>query len=176
MSQVKIVGTTHFCTSPTNTKMPWQYLQSLIVFHLTGLILFAGTSLASQSALRQFWKQYNIDRTKAVAVLQARAKFPLLMGLGFGLIILSGVGMMAITHGAFGEQLWFRIKFGLVILILINGIIERKQQVKLAKTVINTEPGFLGRMKLIKGNLQILQYTQLLLLFLIILLSVFKFN
>ena len=156
--------------------MPWQYLQSLLVFHLTGLILFAGTSLADQSALRQFWKQYDLDKTKAVAVLQARAKFPFLMGIGFGLIILSGVGMMAITHGAFGEQLWFRIKFGLVILILITGIIERKQQDKLAKTVTNTEPGFSDDMKLIKRNLQILQYAQLLLLFLIILLSVFKFN
>src|SRR5574337_1064676 len=145
--------------------MPWQYLQSLIVFHLTGLILFAGTSLAGQSALRQFWKQYDFDRTKAVAVLQARAKFPLLMGVGFGLIILSGVGMMAITHGAFGEQLWFRIKFGLVILILITGIIERKQQGKLAKKAMNTEPGFSDEMKLIKRNLQILQYSQLLLLF-----------
>lgn len=156
--------------------MSWQYLQGLVVFHLTGLILFAGTSLAGQSALRQFWKQYDLDKTKAAIVLQARAKFPVLMGVGFGLIILSGVGMMAITHGSFGEQLWFRIKFGLVLIVLITGIIERKQTSKLAKTVANTEKGFSEKAKLIKRNLRLLQYTQLLLLFLIVLLSVFKFN
>jgi hypothetical protein len=53
--------------------------------------------------------------------LQVSAKFSRLIGIGAALLILTGFGMMILTKGVFGQQGWFRIKFGLVILLIGSG-------------------------------------------------------
>ncbi len=148
-------------------------LQGFVVLHLIGLLLFAGTSVADFAGYRQFWKQYSLDKTKAAGVLQAVAGFPVLMRVGIGLIILSGIGMMYLTHGAFGEQVWFRIKFGLVLLIIGNTFLfGQRQKMQLKKSIAGPE----AAMQKIKGNIRLFHIVQLCFLFIIILLSVFKFN
>ena len=102
--------------------------QGFLLLHLIGVILFAGMTTADYVAFRQFWKQYGNDRTKAATLLQAMAGFPVLMRIGIIVIILSGVGMMALTHGVFGEQTWFRIKFGLVLLLILNYLLTTSHQ------------------------------------------------
>ncbi|MEO7488192.1 MAG: hypothetical protein ABIU77_13870 [Ferruginibacter sp.] len=94
-----------------------------LMLHLTGFVLLAGTTIIDFVTLQQFWKQYEQDPPKANAVLQALSKFPLLLRMGIAAIVVSGVGMMALTHGLFGEQLWFRIKFGIVILVILNALL-----------------------------------------------------
>lgn len=126
--------------------------------------------------LGQFWKQYNQERLRVTALLQAMAKFPVLMGIGFGVIILSGISMMAMTRGVFGEQLWFRIKFGLIIAIIMLRLVGRKQVIKLQKTLEYNNDDSIVKMQNLKSRLSMFHYTQLALLFTIILLSVFKFN
>ncbi|MCF6402886.1 hypothetical protein L3C95_09940 [Chitinophaga filiformis] len=150
--------------------------QSFLLLHLVGLVLFAGTTTADFVSFRQFWKQYALDAIAARPMLQSMIKFPLLMGLGMAAIILSGVGMMAMTHGVFGEQLWFRIKFAIVVLIILNNIIiGRRLVISLRKrmTEVTSEA---GETLQIKHKLRLFHYAQLLMFFVIILLSVFKFN
>jgi uncharacterized membrane protein len=151
--------------------------QGFLLFHLIGVILFAGTTMTDYVTLRQFWKQYGQDRTKAVAILQAMAGFPVLMRIGIIAIILSGVGMMGLTHGVFGEQTWFRIKFGLVLLLILNYLLTgRRQALKLKEDVQENAAGMTAQLAKRRRNLSLFQYAQLLLFFVIILLSVFRFN
>lgn len=153
------------------------FFQSLIVLHLTGFLLFAGTTIADFIAFKQFWKQYNLTNTGATTVLGAMAGFPQLMRVGMGLIILSGIGIMAMTHAIFGEQVWFRVKFGIVIVVIINAfVIGQRLRSRLKKALAEEaapQPGIISR---IKTNLNRFHTVQLLLIFVIIVLSIFKFN
>lgn len=147
--------------------------QSLVVLHLIGFLLFAGSTIADFIGIRQFWKQYALDATKAPAVLQALSFFPVIIRIGIGVIILSGVGIMYMTNGVFGEQLWFRIKFGLVLLIIANALLVGLRQQKKIKQALATDTAIPEK---VKNNLNRFYLTQVACIFIIILLSVFKFN
>ena len=149
----------------------------MLTMHLIGFVMVAGTTIADFVAFRQFWNQYELDAAKGRSVFQALSKFPTLFRIGIILIILSGVGMMAITRGVFGEQLWFRIKFALVIIVILNGLITGRRQSRKLRGILNADlsDNFVKVAK-IKGNLKMFHYAQLTLLFIILFLSVFKFN
>lgn len=149
-----------------------------LVLHIIAIVMVAGTTLMDYMMFKQFWKQLAADKQKGMIVLAAMAKSPMLFGIGFLLIIISGVYMMAATHGAFGEQTWFRIKFGLIVLIILNGlIIGRRQGLKL-KAILSgdkADKNEAGLVK-IKRNMGLFHVSQLVMLVIIFVLSVFKFN
>ena len=152
-------------------------LQSFLTMHLMGFVMVAGTTVVDFVAFRQFWRQYELDPAKGRAVFQALSKFPILLRIGIVLIILSGVGMMAITHGVFGEQTWFRIKFALVIIVILNGLITGRRQVLKLNGILDTAGDSIsGKIERARRNLRLFHYSQLTLLFIILFLSVFKFN
>ena len=153
--------------------------QIALVTHITGLTIMAGSTLVAYVLSIQFWTQYARDKSKAMAIHEAGSKFPLLFGIGIILLILSGVIMMAITHGAFGEQLWFRIKFGLIVTIILNGLaVGRRQGLKLTKALSEETTGAGNTEKLlkIKSNLRWFHMSQMIFFLTIFTLSVFKFN
>lgn len=151
--------------------------QCCLLLHITGFILFIGTTVTDFVALKNFWQRHESDQPGAHAVWQAVSKFPKLMGVGIVLIIITAVGMMAITHGAYGEQIWMRIKFPLVVIAIINGLlIRRRQGSKLSKLFEDTAINQTASFKHIRNNLNAFHYIQFILFSGILLLSVFKFN
>jgi len=150
-----------------------------LVIHITGLTMMAGTTLADYIMTKQFWKQFAIDKQQALAINNATSKLMLLFGIGTILLILSGISMMALTNGAWGEQLWFRIKFGMVIIIIINGIaVGRRQGIQLKKLLAAEVAGEQTGAKLlkVKTNINRFHFIQMALFILVFVLSVFKFN
>lgn len=147
--------------------------QSLVVTHLIGFLLFAGGTLAEFIGIRQFWKQYAQDTIKAPAVLQAMSPFAVSLRIGIGIIILSGLSLMVMTHGVYGEQIWFRIKFGLVLLLIANALLVGRRQLIQIQKGATTDTAIPGKVKV---NMNRFHLTQLAFIFIIILLSVFKFN
>ncbi|QHV93947.1 hypothetical protein [Spirosoma endbachense] len=146
-----------------------------LVLHLTGFVLFAGTTIVDFVAYRQFWKLFGKDKSQAIVISQVLAKFPVLMGIGIILLILSGVGMMAMTNGVFGEQLWFRLKFGLVIILIANGLlVGRREGVMLRRILAESNIELTEAIKKRKRNLTLFYPIQFTLFFTILLLSVFK--
>jgi len=147
--------------------------------HITGITMMAGTTLMDYVIFKQIWNQYWADKTKALAISEALVKLQIVFGSGFLLLLISGVTMMYLTHGVFGEQLWFRIKFGLILLIMINGIgFGRRLGVRLRKTLPEEISGINVSDKILKirDNLNIFHITQLAIFLAIFVLSVFKFN
>ena len=150
---------------------------AFLLFHITGIILFIGTTVVDYLAVTQFWRHYEQDPPKGQAIWQVMSKFPVLIGVGMLLIIITAVGMMAFTHGVFGEQVWLRVKVPIVLLTILNGLlIRRGQGSKLSKILQQTGAGISQQIKKIKRNLSIFHAVQLVMFFAILLLSVFKFN
>jgi hypothetical protein len=147
--------------------------------HITGITMMAGTTLMDYVIFKQIWRQYWADKTKALAISEALVKLQIVFGTGFLLLITSGVTMMYLTHGVFGEQLWFRIKFILILLIVINGIgFGRRLGVRLRKLLPEEISGIDVSDKTLKirDKLNIFHVTQLAIFLTIFVLSVFKFN
>jgi uncharacterized membrane protein SirB2 len=152
---------------------------AVLVAHIIGLTMLAGTTLVDYVTTRYFWKQYSMDKQNAITIQQAISKFQFLPAIGLLLLIISGVGMMALTRGVFGEQIWFRIKFGLVVIIIINALaIGRRQSLKLRKLLSAENRSEKVDMQLfkIKTNLQWFHIIQITLFIIVFILSAFKFN
>ena len=146
--------------------------------HIIGLTTMAGVTLVDYVILKEFWKQY-ANKSKAITINEARSKFPILFVVGISLLILSGVTMMGITRGAFGAQIWFKIKFALVILIIINAFaLRRRQGSKLAKLLLDETSGENYKVEVlkVKNAFNWFHLSQITFFAIIFTLSVFKFN
>lgn len=137
----------------------------------------AGTTLVDFMAYRSLWKIITAKKELSVGLLQLMAKLPRIIGIGAAVLVSTGIGMMLLTHGVFGEQLWFRIKFGMVVLLMLNGlIVGRRLGTKLRKLLANDGPAFTEQVNAIRGSLTRFHLVQLSIFFVIIFLSAFKFN
>jgi hypothetical protein len=148
------------------------YLLSLLM-HITGLTLAAGTTFVGYLMNRRFWKFYGTDRIKALTVIELGAWLPRIIGIGIGLLLLSGFFMMYLTKGVFAEQRWFRIKGILVLMVIGNGFVARSLGKKVKKLVA-ADDGV--SMSGLKRKVTLFYWVQLLLFFVIFVLGVIKFN
>ena len=141
--------------------------------HIIGISLMAGVTVADFVLTRKFWALYAHNPQEGILVRKITNRLPVLIIAGTLLILLSGVGMMIATHGVFDSFLWFRIKMGMVLLVILNAIIfGRRQQTRLNKLLLQETPSLSG----IRKNLNTFHITQLVLFAIIYLLSTFKFN
>src|SRR3990170_6842226 len=153
--------------------------QIALTTHIIGISTLAGTTLAAYFLTKQFWNQYASDKSKAIAIHEAGSKFSTLFGAGIVLLILSGIAMMAITRGTFGKHLWFQIKFGLIIGVIINGLAVGKRQASRLTKILSEEVSEINskrKLLRIKSNIRWFHISQLIFFLIIFTLSVFKFN
>jgi uncharacterized membrane protein SirB2 len=155
-----------------------QYLlPALLSLHLIALVLMAGTTLVDFISLRSFWRLIEKQKERAFGLLEATVSYSRMIGIGAAMLVITGIGMMFITHGVFGEQLWFRIKFVFVLLLVANGLfIGRRLGLRLRKTVSGTDQLNPDRIAQVRKNLYRFHISQLLIFAVIIFLSIFKFN
>jgi hypothetical protein len=150
-----------------------------IVVHIIGITFLSGATVIDFMAFRIFWNSLSGDRYRPMVILETTALCQRIMGIGMGIIILSGVAMMVYMHGVWGEQLWFRIKFGLLLVVIINGLgVRRVLGSKLKKTMDQLPAGIDFKSSLMghKAKISIVHWIQFILLISIFTLSVFKFN
>jgi len=146
------------------------FLFSLLA-HITGLTLAAGTTLTSFLVNRRFWKLYGTDRAKALTLVELGARFPRVIGIGIGLLLLSGFYMMYLSRGAYGGQLWFRIKIALVLLAIANSFVAKALGKRVNAMIATGEraPG-------LQQKVTTFYLVQLFLFLAIFILGVFKFT
>nr|WP_294789815.1 hypothetical protein [uncultured Mucilaginibacter sp.] len=150
---------------------------TFLTLHLTALTVMAGTTLVDFMAYRSLWKTVTHEKELSTGLLQLMAKLPRIIGIGAAVLISTGMGMMILTHGVFGEQLWFRIKFGLVVLLILNGLlVGRRLGLKLRRLLADNGPVLTDQVNVIRGGLTRFHLLQLSIFFIIIFLSAFKFN
>jgi uncharacterized membrane protein len=150
-----------------------------LVFHLVGLVLIAGSTFLDFVTTSQFWKFYSENRQEALIMRRSSKAFPVFARIGIALLVLSGISMMAVMHGAYGQQTWMRIKIGLVVLVILNIlIVGRRNGTKLFKLLAEESNGVDHRNDLekMKSRTRLFHISQLVLFLIIFTLSVFKFN
>ena len=86
----------------------------------------AGTSFIDFMGFRILYKAYPADRVKVLVFNDYLYRLQRFMGFGMLIILASGVAMMIKLHALWGAQLWFRIKMGFLLLIIINGLLLRR--------------------------------------------------
>jgi hypothetical protein len=147
-------------------------LDIFLITHLTGLALMAGATVADSVTFNTFSKSYRNDGAPLLSLLALMDKFSVLLGIGAALLIISGTGMMIITHGAFAHQIWFKIKLALILTLICNGfLVGGRQKSKLIKHLDTS-----ARAKSAMRNIELFFVVQLAIFLIIILLSIFKFN
>ena len=150
-----------------------------LVLHIIGLASMAGTTIVSYISYGQFWKQHALGKERAMAILNLTASFRFLFAGGFLLLLISGIGMMVQTRGVFAEQSWFRIKMGLLVLILLNGAVYGQRLTSRLRQVVGMEiagGNAQASLESLKSSILVMHIGQLLLFAGIFVLSVYKFN
>ena len=156
-----------------------QLLHFSLVFHIIGLTIVGGSTLVAFVVQNQFWKQYEQDTGKAIGVMVAAAKMPRITMIGLSLLILSGMSMMVITQGVFGAQLWFKVKMIVLLIIIFNAVILRRNSGVMLKRLFTEDTNgkeMNSELTSAKWRLRIFYLIQLSLIVTIFVLSVFKFN
>lgn len=153
------------------------FFPALLALHLTALILMAGTTVIDFVNYRMFWKLLDHQKEQATGVLASTAKFSRIIGISAGWLIITGAGMIALTHGLLAQQLWFRIKIIFVLLLIGNGIfIGNRLGLKIRKSAGSNAPDSTQQVRYFKGKLQVFHLVQLCIFLIIIILSSYKFN
>ncbi|PTS98550.1 hypothetical protein DBR11_14580 [Pedobacter sp. HMWF019] len=137
----------------------------------------AGTTLINFVNYQTFWKLFEHQNEKATGVLSITARLPRLIGIGAALLVCTGIGMIALTHGVLAQQLWFRIKFVLVLLLIANNIFNgRELETKLSNMISGNASDLSSQALNLKDRLRTYYLLQLGIFLIIIFLSAYKFN
>jgi uncharacterized membrane protein len=153
------------------------FLWALLALHLAGLVLMAGTTVIDYVTFKTFWKLADEGGNRFSGLLPLMARYGTFVRAGAALLILTGIGMLILSKDSWWQQSWFKIKMGLVALLIGNGIfIGNKQGSKLRKLIVDNGPDFIHQAKQVKSTLNNFYLIQLMIFFAIILISVVKFD
>jgi hypothetical protein len=150
-----------------------------LVTHVIGITIMAGTTFIDYMTFMAFGKVFKADNNKALVLGNYLHKLQHFLGIGMLIILISGVMMMVKLHEVWGAQLWFRIKMGILLLIIINGLgLRRMVGAKLTMVLAEDLSGSSvdEKWNVVKRNFTIVEYLQMLLFIIVYVLSVFKFN
>ncbi len=150
-----------------------------LVTHIVGITIMAGTTFIDFITFRAFCNAYNLNKAKGLILEDYLHKLQKFLGIGMLIILISGVVMMIKLHEVWGAQLWFRIKMGILLIIIMNGLgLRRVVGARLKKFMAGdlSAGTTIEKFTSIKRNFTIVQIIQMLLFTIIYVLSVFKFN
>ena len=149
-----------------------------LVTHIVGITLMAGATFIDFIIFKQFWKAYPSDKPKSIVIEDMLHRLQRFMGIGMLVILVSGVVMMVYLHQVWGQQIWFRVKMGVLVLVIINGLGIRRRMGSKLKRLLTEEslPDFAWRRSRLKNNITLVHAFQLLFFLIMFTLSVFKFN
>lgn len=149
-----------------------------IVLHITGIALLTAGLLGSYVTLKQLWKYYPEDERQAAAVFKTSQAYNVFFGIGGALILISGFLLLRAFQFAVTKQLWFEIKMGLVIFLVLNARIFGGRVVKKLQQLLSSPNGVADVLQhgMLKRRLGIFHALQLLVLLIIFVLAVYKFQ
>lgn len=153
--------------------------QTALVVHVAGITVMAGTTFIDAISFRQFWKSFPADVPKTLVLEEQLFKLQKYLGIGMLLILVSGITMMAFLHQVWGQQVWFRVKMILLLLVIFNGLAIRRRQGKKLKILIAVsaaQDGLSAEVSKLKRRVALAHLLQLMFFMVMYTLSIFKFN
>ena len=102
---------------------PLTLRQVLLVMHLSGLVLMAGTTVIELVVFRTFISLLKTTGKASIGLSRLMSIFGRILLAGGVLLALSGIGLTLITGGVFLHQLWLQVKLALILLLPLNGLL-----------------------------------------------------
>jgi len=150
-------------------------LRTVLALHLAGLVIMAGATVMDYVTFKTFWNFADHGDIRAPGLLPLMNKYGEIVRAGAAILLLTGIGMWVITGGALWQQLWFKVKMALVVLLVLHGMfIGNKQGHRLREMIVINAPDFIQHTMGIRGTLNRFYIIQLALFFIIILVSTIK--
>jgi hypothetical protein len=149
-------------------------LRILLALHICGLTMMAGTTVVDYFTFRTFCGMMGAGNSRALGLVPIMARYGELVRTGAVVLILTGLTMLVLGKGIWWTQLWFRLKIGLVIILVLNEMfIGNRLGLKFRRMVI--DGGELAQhVTAVRGNLNYFYLSQLIIFLLIILMSVIR--
>lgn len=152
-------------------------LRILLAFHLAGLAMMAGTTIIDFFTFEMFCRLMSDNINKASGLLPLMSAYGSFVRTGAIILILTGASMFILLDGIWWQQLWFKIKMGLVVLLILNGmLVGNKNGVRLRSMAYKGLPDLVRQTADVRDNLNRFYITQLVLFSLIVLLSAIKYD
>jgi preprotein translocase subunit SecG len=152
-------------------------IRVLLALHIAGIIIMAGTTMIDYLTFKTFWHFAKQGDDRSVGLLPLMAKYGAFVRTGAVIIITTGIAMFLLEKGIRWGQLRFKVKMGLVLLIILNGVlVGNRQGHKLRETVAANASDFMQHTMKIRESMDRFYPIQLTLFFLIILISVIRSN
>lgn len=156
---------------------PLTLRQVLLVMHLSGLVLMAGTTVIEFVVFRTFINLLKTNGKASAGLLRLMSGLGTILLTGGLLLALSGIGLTVITGGAFLHQLWLKLKLALILLLPLNGLLLGGPQMKTLRSKLSAEGVDLRlTIKPVVTKLTVFHIVHSLVFFAIIILAVFKFS
>ena len=153
------------------------FLRILLTLHITGIVIMAGTSFIDYFTFKLFWKFADQGDTRSLGLLPLMSRYGEFVRIGGVIIIVTGLIMLLLVKGAWWQQSWFKIKMALVALVVLNGILfGNRLGTKFREVVVNSNTDFILQTLDLRIQLNRFYILQLSLFFVVILVSVCKFN
>jgi len=155
------------------------YLISRIILalHITGIVMMAGTTMIDYLTFKTFWQFADTGDNRVFGLIPLMARYGIFIKTGAVTIILTGIALFVLNKGDIWAQPWFKVKTVLVIALILNGLlIGNRQGHKLRETVMAHTADFLQHTISIRESMNRFYPIQLTLFFLIILISMIRFD
>ncbi|MBT1684982.1 hypothetical protein [Dawidia soli] len=152
--------------------MNQQVYDAAKTLHIAGITVAAGMSLMDLILFRYFWNSDPRQPQEGILIEKIIGRLQRVMGIGMLLTIAAGVTMMVYLHAVWGQQLWLRVKMGILLLLIINALSFRRILGKRIHARMTQEQN----VQTLRSGMTAVQLTQLVLFLVIFVLSVFRFN
>ena len=120
------------------------FFRILLVLHLCGLAVMAGTTVVDYFTFKTFCRLANIGDNREQGLLPIMSRYGELVRMGAAILIVSGLTILVLEKDIWMER-WFKIKIGLVVLLVLNGIlVGNSLGLKFRKMIIDNA-GTLGK-------------------------------
>jgi hypothetical protein len=150
--------------------------KAFLVLHVIGITIMAGATFIDYMIYRQFWRAHLSDSLEGLMLERIGNRLQRFLGIGMLLIIISGIGMMFYMHHVWGQQVWFRIKMVVLLVIIFNGLALRRSIGSKIQQMVQSSSTEGVQMSKLKTSMTFVQSIQMILFVIIFILSVFKFN
>jgi hypothetical protein len=147
-----------------------------LALHLTGLSIAIGVVLTKYLSFKKVFSERAVDHRKWAFTLWATVRLNAYLGIGMGVAILSGAFMMYLAYAAFMYQLWFQVKIGILLIIIISGIVTTRNESKLRKLLANGETLYDNLYTRLTSVIKFATGLQFILFIVVIILASFRFT
>lgn len=147
-----------------------------LVLHICGISLMVGMTVAGFITYKRLFNLLTKMENSVTLLVTTIKMYSRMQILGGSLIIAGGALMMFALHGIIMQQLWFRIKIALLLLLIFNmPLIFRPANKRLKLFLSHGRSDIRDKIKA-KQLLDLFYTLQLLIFLTIFILSVFRFN